>query len=148
MSLLLTHLGLFGIAFLAATILPGSSEAALVGMAVLKPEDTVTLFLVATCGNTLGAIVNWLLGRWLMRFAGHRWFPAASSRIDRASAFIGKYGSWPLVFSWLPVVGDPMTVAAGTLRVRFPPFLAFVTIGKALRYAAVLAGLELFRSTI
>ena len=71
------HLGLAAVAFLAATSLPGSSEALLTGLLIQWPDDAATLFISATAGNTAGATVNWVLGRFLMRFAGRRWFPVS-----------------------------------------------------------------------
>jgi membrane protein YqaA with SNARE-associated domain len=135
---LTAYIGLFMASFLAATILPGSSEVALAGLAMAYPQSALPLFAVATAGNTLGALVNWWLGRSLMRFAGSRWFPATTRRIEQASEYFQRFGSWPLLFSWVPVIGDPMTIAAGVLRIRLPVFIPLVLIGKAARYAAVI----------
>lgn len=145
---MIEHLSLFWVAFLAATILPGSSEAMLAALVALHPASVGTLFLAATIGNVLGAVVNWLLGRWFMRYAGHRWFPAAAKRIEQASAAFERYGSWPLLFSWLPIIGDPLTVAAGVLNIRLPVFVALVSIGKALRYAAVILGVAAVQGAV
>ena len=142
------HLAMAGVAFLAATILPGSSEALLAALLVKRPESWATLLLVATAGNTGGAVLNWALGRWLNRFTDRRWFPASPAWIERASRWFGKYGTWLLLFSWVPIVGDPLTVAAGILRVRFFPFLAYALVGKAARYAAVIGGVEGLRSWV
>jgi membrane protein YqaA with SNARE-associated domain len=141
-----THLVLAAVAFLAATILPGSSEALLTALIVQRPESTDTLFLAATAGNTGGAALNWLIGRFLIRFAGRRWFPASPDAVERASAWFRKFGLWSLVFSWLPVIGDPLTIAAGFLRVQFAPFLVLVALGKAARYAILIGALEYVRS--
>jgi len=140
------HLGLAAVAFLAATILPGSSEALLAALLIRSPDDSATLFIAATAGNTAGAALNWLLGRFLMRFAGRRRFPVSPGSVERASAWFRRFGVWLLFFSWVPVIGDPLTVVAGLLRVRFALFLAIVTMGKAARYAAVIGGVEAVRS--
>ena len=145
MTELIAHLSLLATAFLAATILPGSSEAALAALLILYPASAITLFLTATIGNTAGALANWFLGRGVTRFAGVRWFPASVAYIDRATAFFNRYGSWPLLFSWLPVIGDPLTVAAGALGIRLHLFLPLVAIGKAARYAAVIYGVDFLR---
>ena len=142
---LAAYIGLFTASFLAATILPGSSELALAGLAAAYPQSVLLLFAVATAGNTLGAVANWILGRSLMRFAGSRWFPATAQRIEQASGYFQRFGSWPLLFSWLPVIGDPMTVAAGALHIRLLIFVPLVLIGKAARYGAVIAGVDAFR---
>ncbi len=139
---LAAYISLFTASFLAATILPGSSEVALAGLVVAYPQSVLPLFIVATAGNTLGAVLNWCLGRSLMRFAGGRWFPATAQRIEQASGYFHRFGSWPLLFSWVPIIGDPMTVAAGALRIRILIFIPLVLIGKALRYAAVVGGIE------
>ncbi len=118
----------------------------LAGLVLHRPGSVATLFLTATIGNTAGAVVNWYLGRSLMRFAGWRWFPVSAGRIEQASAFFNRYGSWPLLFSWLPIVGDPLTVAAGVLRIRLRLFLPLVVIGKAVRYLFVVAGVEMARA--
>ena len=146
LSFVADHLGLLFSAFLAATLLPGTSEVLLAALVLRSPGSAATLFLAATIGNTAGAVLNWVLGRSLMRFAERRWFPVSSRRIDQASAFFNRYGSWPLLFSWVPVVGDPLTVAAGVLRIRFALFLPLVAIGKAARYFIVVAGVEIART--
>jgi membrane protein YqaA with SNARE-associated domain len=140
------YLGLAAVAFLAATILPGSSEALLTALLIRSPDDAVTLFIAATAGNTAGAALNWSLGRFLMRFADRRWFPVSPGWIERASAWFRRFGVWLLFFSWVPIIGDPLTVVAGLLRVRFALFLAIVALGKAARYAAVIGGVEATRS--
>ena len=139
---LAAYIGLFTASFLAATILPGSSEVALAVLAAAHPQSVLPLVAVATVGNTLGAVANWCLGHSLMRFAGSRWFPATARRIEQASRYFQRFGSWPLLFSWLPVIGDPMTVAAGVLRIRLPLFIPLVLIGKAARYCAVVLGMQ------
>jgi membrane protein YqaA with SNARE-associated domain len=137
-----SHVGLLVTAFLAATLLPGSSEALLATLVVQLPSSKLSLLLVATVGNTAGACVNWYLGRAAMTFGGRRWFPATLKHIERASGYLNRFGSWPLLFSWLPIVGDPLTVAAGVLRIRFIPFLTLVATGKFARYVFIVAGVE------
>jgi membrane protein YqaA with SNARE-associated domain len=132
--------GLFLGAFLAATLLPISSEAVLAGLLATRTGDPLALFLVATVGNTLGSVVNWLLGRGIARFRERPWFPVSPQRYDAASRQFARYGIWSLLFAWLPVVGDALTLVAGALRVRLLPFVVLVAIGKAARYAMILAG--------
>lgn len=96
------------------------------------------LFLVATAGNVLGALVNFALGRFLIRFEDRRWFPVSAPARQKAEALFARYGQPVLLFSWLPVIGDPLTLAAGLLRTPLSVFLAFVMIGKATRYAVIL----------
>lgn len=128
---------LFGLSVASATLLPGGSEAALVALLANGARPVWALILVATAGNVLGAVINWVLGRGLRRFVGQRWFPVTAAQLARAEALFTRYGAWTLLFAWLPVIGDPLTVAAGTLRVRFGLFLLLVTLGKAARYVVL-----------
>ncbi|ONG54445.1 hypothetical protein BKE38_10275 [Pseudoroseomonas deserti] len=139
---LAAYSGLFAAALLAATILPMQSEAALVGLLLTERFSVALLLLVATLGNVLGSVVNWWLGRQVARFQDRRWFPASPAALARAQRWYRRFGRWSLLLSWLPVVGDPLTLVAGTLRERLLPFLALVTLAKAGRYL-VLAGITL-----
>lgn len=131
---------LFTSAFLAATILPVSSEVVLVGMLASGRADPVLLLATATVGNTLGSVLNWILGRGIDTLQNRRWFPVSRERYEQASRTFRRFGVWTLPFAWLPVVGDTFTVAAGAARVRLDLFVVLVAIGKAVRYAAILGG--------
>ena len=131
------YLGLFLAAFGAATLLPLQSEAVLVGLLVSDRYWLWGLLAVATLGNVLGSLVNWWLGRGLERFQDRRWFPVSPKHMERARVHYQRYGHWSLLLSWLPVIGDPLTLAAGLARLRLPLFLLPVTIGKVGRYLAV-----------
>jgi membrane protein YqaA with SNARE-associated domain len=137
------YLGLFLTAFLAATILPMSSETLLAGMAVSGTFNGSLLLLAASTGNVLGAIVNWFLGRFILRWQDKRWFPVKPGELERAGKFFNRFGVWALLLAWVPFVGDPLTVLAGVMRTPFWLFVTLVTIGKAGRYAFLLAGLGL-----
>ena len=130
-------LGLFASAFLSATLLPGSSEVALVAMLALGRHDPALLVAVATAGNVLGSVVNWALGRWLAHYSDRRWFPVDARAHARAASWYNRFGVWSLLFAWLPVIGDPLTAVAGALRVPFTRFVVLVTLGKAGRYAFI-----------
>ena len=134
--------GLFLGAFLAATVVPLPSEAGLAALLAAGKAPAALLVAVATAGNVLGSAVNWLLGRWAMRLRDRPWFPVDPRRFARAEAWFGRWGKWTLLLAWLPVVGDPLTLVAGALGVRWWPFLVLVTIGKAARYALVAAGTD------
>ena len=99
--------------------------------------NVVLLVLVATAGNTLGSVVNWVLGQFCLHWRDSRWFPIGEEQLDRASDWFRRFGVWTLLLSWLPVIGDPLTFVAGVAGVRFPLFLTLVLIGKAARYALV-----------
>lgn len=129
-----TLFSLFLGAFLAATILPFSSEVMLVAALNAGNYDKWVLVAVATFGNTLGALVNWGIGRYLLHWADRRWFPFSQPQLARASEQFNRYGAWSLLFSWIPFIGDPLTFAAGVLKVRFGLFLPLVAVGKSLRY--------------
>jgi membrane protein YqaA with SNARE-associated domain len=129
--------GLFLAALVAATLLPAQSEIVLGGM-LLAGYDPGLLFLVATIGNVLGAVVNWLLGRFIEHFRHRRWFPVSDRDYRRAEAWYQRFGVWTLLLAWAPFIGDPLTVIAGALRVNIGRFLLLVTIGKAARYALLI----------
>jgi membrane protein YqaA with SNARE-associated domain len=131
--------GLFAAAFVAATLLPAQSELVLAGLLAAGRIDPAVLFAVATAGNVLGSLFNWGIGRFLGHHRDRRWFPVKPAHIDRAAAWFGRWGVWSLLFAWLPVVGDPLTLVAGILRVNVWLFLTLVTLGKAARYAAIAA---------
>lgn len=145
---LAAHLTILGVSFLAATIIPGSSEVVLVAMVLERPTELMTLFLVATVGNTAGSAVNWVFGRWFQRFAGRRWLAASRSQLEKAARWFNKYGIWSLLLAWLPIVGDALTVVAGALKVNIYAFVALVAVGKAARYIALLWGSEALRSVV
>ena len=125
--------GLFLAALIAATLLPAQSEAVLVAL-LLDGGDPVLLVAVATAGNVLGSLVNWWLGLQVQRFQGRRWFPVSPARLERAQAWYRRYGRWSLLLSWAPVIGDPITLAAGVMREPLRVFLPLVFIAKGMRY--------------
>lgn len=130
-------LGLFLTAFLSATLIPMSSEAVLAALIAAHGWNVVLLILVATAGNTLGAVVNWFIGQFCLHWRDSRWFPIKADHLDTAADWFRRFGTWSLLLAWLPVIGDPLTFAAGMLGVRFPLFLTLVLIGKFARYAVV-----------
>lgn len=129
--------GLFVIAFAAATVLPLQSEAVLAGLLMAGSHSPAALILVATIGNVLGSVVNWLLGRGIDRFRDRKWFPVKPAALDRAAARYRRYGRWSLLLSRVPFIGDPLTVVAGVLREPLWSFVAIVTAAKACRYLAL-----------
>ncbi|PYB77015.1 MULTISPECIES: YqaA family protein [Rhizobium] len=136
---LASYVGLFLAAFLAATLVPAQSEALLVGLVMTGRHPLAALLIVATLGNVAGSVVNWLLGRFIERYSEKSWFPVSPKTLDKASGWYRRFGLWSLLLSWMPVIGDPITLAAGVLRVPFWRFLALVTIAKFGRYAVLVA---------
>ena len=132
----LGHIGLFMAAFLAATVLPLSSEVVLVALLLngLPPASLVT---VATVGNVLGALVNYALGYWAGVAVIRRWLKMSEAEFVSAEQRFQKYGVWSLCLAWAPVIGDPLTVMAGILRVRLLWFVVLVSAGKLLRYVVI-----------
>ncbi|MBB3234908.1 YqaA family protein [Phyllobacterium endophyticum] len=133
------YAGLFMVAFIAATILPMQSEAALAGLLLSGSYSPVMLIAIASVGNVLGSIVNWLLGRGIDRFRDRRWFPASQAQLDRAASWYHRYGKWTLLLSWAPIIGDPLTLIAGALREPLLSFVILVAIAKIARYLVVFA---------
>lgn len=130
------YTGLFLIALLAATLLPAQSEAAVAGMLTSGHRPWLVVG-VASAGNVLGSVINWWLGTQAARLGHRRWFPLQPAQIERASGWYRRYGRWSLLLSWVPVVGDPLTLAAGFLRERLAVFVLLVGIAKTGRYVVL-----------
>jgi len=133
------YAGLFTVAFIAATVLPMQSEAALAGLLLSNSFSPIVLIAVASAGNVLGSVVNWLLGRGIDKFRDRKWFPASQTQLDRAASWYHRYGKWTLLLSWAPIIGDPLTVVAGALREPLLSFVILVAIAKIARYLVVFA---------
>lgn len=132
------YLTIFVSAFFAATLLPFYSEVT-VAFAARRPDiDLLLLWVSASVGNTLGAVLNWAAGRAVLLWRGRRWFPVSPSQLERARRWFTRFGVWSLLLAWLPVVGDPLTFVAGTLRVRLVLFMLLVGAGKMIRYAVII----------
>ncbi|SEN64109.1 membrane protein YqaA, SNARE-associated domain [Roseovarius tolerans] len=125
--------GLFLAAFGAATILPFQSEVVFVGLQLAGTASLLWLIVVASVGNTLGAVVNYVMGRGIERFRHRRWFPVNAAQLARAQRWYARWGVWTLLMSWAPL-GDAFTVIAGVMRTPAWLFLALVTIAKTGRY--------------
>ena len=131
------YLSLFTISFLAATILPFSSELTLAGLIATSNYDNLLLLIFASSGNVLGSVVNWALGFYSRNLTTKKWFPFKETQIERSSKWFRKFGKLSLLFAWVPVLGDPLTFAAGLLKIKFIEFLILVTIGKVSRYIII-----------
>lgn len=127
---------LFLSAFLASTLLPGGSEVVLGALALQGHYDPWKLLLVASAGNTLGGMSTWCVGRFL-----DWWYPSSGfthPKYQRALDWLRRWGSPVLILSWVPIVGDPLCLAGGWLRVHWVAALFWIGIGKAARYAVIL----------
>lgn len=134
--------GLFLLAFVAATLIPAQSEAALVALILAGDQPVPALVAIASLGNILGSAANWAAGYWLTAYADRRWFPVSPDTLAKAARWYHRWGVWSLLLSWAPIIGDPLTVAAGVMREPLWRFLLLVTLAKAGRYL-VLAGATL-----
>ena len=132
----LGHIGLFISAFLAATILPLSSEIVLSAL-LLNGLSPTTLVIIATTGNVLGSLTNYALGYWASLVVVKKWLRMSEDDFVRAEQCFVKYGMFVLCFAWVPIIGDPLTVMAGVFRVRLRWFLILVTSGKFMRYVVI-----------
>jgi len=128
-------IGLMVVSFVAATILPFSSEAAVYGALRLGMAPGEVL-LFASVGNCLGVLFNYWIGRWGSESLLHRAMQGRAGR--RAIDWSGRYGKWALLLSWLPFIGDPLTIIAGIMRVRIVFFIAVACGTRVLRYGALL----------
>ncbi len=129
--------GLFVVAFGAASLLPAQSEPVFLATLLADIHPAWLVVLVASVGNTLGSCLNWLIGRGVERFRDRPWFPLPTALLARATGWYRRWGRWSLLLSWAPFVGDPLTVVAGVLREPFWSFLLLVALAKTGRYAAL-----------
>lgn len=141
------YLSVFGAAFAAATVLPFYSELLVVPLARNTNVNLFWLWLAATSGNTLGALINWFLGRSCLHLQDRKWFPATKKQMHMAQHWFQRWGKWMLLLSWLPIGGDALTLIAGIMRVPIYWFLFLVALGKGIRYIVVIAlAINLFQA--
>jgi membrane protein YqaA with SNARE-associated domain len=132
------YASLFLVSLGAATILPLQSEAVLTGLLLTRAYPDWLLLVVATTGNTLGSLINWYLGGSIESFRHKRWFPVNPELLERAQALYIRRGQWTLLLSWVPIIGDALTVMAGVMHLPWLRFLALVAPAKALRYIVLI----------
>lgn len=132
----LGYVGLFFSAFLAATILPLGSEVVLVAL-LLNGFNPVSVVMIATIGNVLGSVVNYAIGFFGSAFLIHRVLKISDESFNQSKQRFQKWGTASLLLAWVPIIGDPLTVIAGVLRINIWLFLLLVTAGKLGRYVVV-----------
>lgn len=125
--------GLFVASFLAATLLPGGSEAAFLGVIAAWPTQLPAALALATLGNTLGGMSSYALARLIPERSAHKLG-------ERPLALARRWGAPVLILAWLPLLGDLLCVAAGWLRLPWLPSALWMALGKGLRYAIIAAG--------
>ena len=133
------YLGLFIVSFLAATILPIGSELLLVTLAT-HDHSLYVLLIVATLGNVLGSVVNYAIGFYGGDWLTHKVLKISPQQMHKAKQRYNKWGKWSLLLAWVPIIGDPLTVIAGALKINIWVFLLLVTVGKFGRYCIVAIG--------
>lgn len=129
---------LFSSSLLAATVFPAQSELVFTSLIIANHHPWYLLLFIATLGNVLGSLVNWFLGYYFMKFQDRKWFPVKEHKIDKYLEMYQKRGAWLLLFAWVPIIGDPITVVAGMSRVNIWLFLLLVSVGKLGRYFVIL----------
>jgi len=129
------YFGLFLASFLASTIVPFGSEW-LVLLLIQMKFNFLAVVLVASAGNFLGACTSYYIGL-KGRSLVERYLNIEAVKLNKAERYFSKYGSYVLLFTWLPFIGDAFTVVSGLLRLRFWLFSVLVFTGKFLRYLAV-----------
>lgn len=129
---------LFLSSFLAATLLPGGSEAVLVLVVSAHPEQSLAALALATLGNTLGGMTTYGMGRAIPAKAGAPWHDDTTTWTRRHTGLLQRFGPATLLLAWTPVLGDALCAAAGWLRLAWLPCALWMALGKGLRYAAIL----------
>lgn len=137
------YFGLFWNAFIAATLLPALSEITLGALLANNVGAPFLLWLAATTGNVSGSLINWWLGKHLIKYKDRNWFPFKEDHIAQGEKYFNRYGKWSLLFAWVPIIGDPLTLVAGILNTRLSTFLLLVTIGKSIRYGMIVIAFSL-----
>ena len=138
-SISIPEVGLMAVglmAFAAATILPFSSEISFFTYLIHYPENLWLLILVASIGNTVGGVVSWQIGFWAKE-AKNTLSESKISKIGSISAYLHKFGAKSLLFSWVPIIGDPLVMFAGWSKLPFIPCCIYMAIGKTLRYIVI-----------
>lgn len=127
---------LFLLSFLASTLVPLGSEW-LLAVLLINHFDPTLVVPVAALGNTAGAVTTYAIGLWGGPYLVRRVLRISQDSQLRAERYFNRYGSWALLFSWLPILGDPLCLASGILKTGFWKFVLLVALGKSLRYLVV-----------
>lgn len=136
---MITYAGLFLVSFVAATVFPAQSEAFLTALLLKKQHSWWILVMVASAGNILGSVFNWALGKYFAKFRDRKWFPLKPDKFAWCENFYHRYGKWSLLLSWVPFIGDPLTVMAGILKEPLLFFVGIVSVAKVGRYLVLTA---------
>ena len=137
MSSIQVYIILFTSSFASSTILPGHSEITLIALITQKKYEVFYLVVFASLGNILGSVLHWYLGLYFLKFKNKKWFPFKENQINKVSKSFLKYGKWSLLLSWVPFIGDVLTLVAGMFRVPLNQFVVIVSVAKVSRYIFV-----------
>ena len=137
MSSIEVYIILFTSSFASSTILPGHSEITLTTLITQKKYEIFYLVIFASLGNISGSVLNWYLGLYFLKFKNKKWFPFKENNINKVSKSFLKYGKWSLLLSWVPFIGDALTLVAGMFRVPLHQFIIIVSVAKIGRYIFV-----------
>ena len=137
MSSIEVYIILFTSSFASSTILPGHSEITLTALITQKKYEIFYLVFFASLGNISGSVLNWYLGLYFLKFKNKKWFPFKENHINKVSKSFLKYGKWSLLLSWVPFIGDALTLVAGIFRVPLHQFIIIVSVAKIGRYIFV-----------
>ncbi|MBL6851581.1 MAG: DedA family protein [Alphaproteobacteria bacterium] len=137
MSSIEVYIILFTSSFASSTILPGHSEITLIALITQKKYEVFYLVFFASLGNILGSVLNWYLGLYFLKFKNKKWFPFNENQIKKVSKSFLEYGKWSLLLSWVPFIGDVLTLVAGMFRVPLYQFVVIVSVAKVSRYIFV-----------
>jgi membrane protein YqaA with SNARE-associated domain len=137
MSSIEVYIILFTSSFASSTILPGHSEITLIALITQKKYEVFYLVVFASLGNILGSVLNWYLGLYFLKFKNKKWFPFKENQINKVSKSFLKYGKWSLLLSWVPFIGDVLTLVGGMFRVPLNQFVVIVSVAKVSRYIFV-----------
>ena len=115
----------------------------MLAMAALTTYASSTLLVVASIGNILGSVTNYWLGRLALKYQDRKWFPVSAEALKTAQKWFAKWGAGSVLLAWVPIIGDPITVAAGVMRMSFWRFFLLVGLSKTLRYLVLLGLFDL-----
>lgn len=133
----------FFVSLAAATILPFSSEATLLYY-IHHGHNLWALFVVAGLGNILGSVINYAIGlKGITYLLAYK--KISKEQLNKSQNIFKRYGAYALLLSWVPIIGDPLTLVAGALKYDFKRFLLFVSIAKLGRYAILIFGYLIFK---
>ncbi len=130
------YLGMFFSAFLAATVLPFSSDI-IYGLMLLNQYDPFWTTVMASLGNSLGGMSSYFLGYFGYWVFIEKYLQVKKAKVEAWQEKVARFGSWPALITWLPVIGDPIAIALGFFKLNVYKVAVLMLIGKSLRYITI-----------